>query len=291
MYSFARQARTAVCGLALISAVSLIGTHSAQAQAMRSGFNSNSLIREDDNSSGAVATGFDMNYFGTTYNNVFVNNNGNVTFTGALAEYNPFGLTSTNTPIVAAFFADVDTRGAASAVAQYGTGVVNGRNAFGATWDGVGYYSTQTNKLNKFQLLLIDRSDVNTGDFDIELNYDQIQWETGSHPSSGGVNGLGGNSARVGYSAGTSAPGSFYELNGSGVNGDFLDGGANSLVTNSLNSGVAGRYVFNVRNGSVSVPSAVPEPGEVATFSLLFGTTGVAILRQRLRRKKSLMLA
>ncbi len=52
-----------------------------------------------------------------------------------------------------------------------------GRDAFGVTWGGVGYHSYYTDKLNAFQLLLVDRPDTGTGNFDIHFNYDQIQWE------------------------------------------------------------------------------------------------------------------
>jgi len=59
---------------------------------------------------------------------------------------------------------------------------------FGVTWPGVGCYNQNATHRNFFQVVLVDRSDVAAGDFDIEFNYDQIQWETGDF--SGGSNGL-----------------------------------------------------------------------------------------------------
>ena len=96
---------------------------------------------------------------------------------------------------------------------------------------------------------MIDRSDIGAGDFDFEFNYDQILWEAGT-ASGSDANGLGGNSARVGYTNGSTAS---LELAGSAVNGAFLDGGpaGTALIHNSLNSSVDGRYVFQVRNGIV----------------------------------------
>ncbi len=224
----------------------------ASAIELREGFNASELAANDDLSTGLVDIGFSVNFFGTTYSQLFVNNNGNVTFNAALGTFTPFALTSPgNPPIIAAFFADVDTRGVGSALTAYGVGVVDGRAAFGVTWDGVGYFSGGTDKLNRFQLVLIDRSDTGAGNFDIEFRYAQIQWETGN--ASGGSGGLGGFSARVGYTAGTAAPGTFAELAGSGVNGAFLDGGSNALVSNS-NGGEAGRYLFEVRGGIVTPP-------------------------------------
>jgi Nidogen-like/PEP-CTERM motif len=245
------------------------------------GFTTSTLPGNDDGSTGLINTGFATNFYGNTFSQLYVNNNGNVTFNAPLARYTPFGLTTNiGTPIIAAFFGDVDTRNAGSGLTQYGNGLFNGRNAFGVNYINVGYFPTAADKLNSFQLLLVDRSDVTSGDFDIVFNYDKIQWETGS--ASGGNSGLGGNSARVGYSNGTGATGTNFELTGSGVNGAFLDGGPNALISNSLNSNVAGRYIFNVRNGEVVV---VPEPSSVLGL-FAFGLTGGSAFVARRRKLK-----
>jgi Ca2+-binding RTX toxin-like protein len=91
------------------------------------------------------------------------------------------------------------------------------------------------------------------GDFRIVFNYDRIQWETGD--ASGGSNGFGGSSARVGYSNGSAQPGTFFELMGSGTNGILLDSGALSLIASRIPASdlslPLGRYEFVVRNGAV----------------------------------------
>ncbi len=182
---------------------------------------------------------------------MYVNNNGNVTFDEPLATYTPFDLRSTSRKIVAPFFADVDTRadGTEPVVYGYGTAVVDGHRAFGVNWKNVGYYSNRADKTNTFQLVLIDRSDVAPGDFDIEFNYDRVLWEAGT--ASGGVDGLGGNSARAGWSNGSTMT---YELPGSAVNGALLDSSPTGLVHHSLNSEQRARYVFAVRGGVVQEP-------------------------------------
>ncbi len=154
-------------------------------------------------------------------------------------------------PIIAPYFADVETDFPTSGQVTYGNDTVNARPAFGVNWPGVEYCcGSDPTKHNVFQLLLLDRSDVGAGDFDIEFNYDQIQWETGD--ASGGSGGLGGSPARVGYSNGSQTAGSFFELPGSGVSGSFLDTNTTSgLIFNSLNSTQPGRYVFQVRGGTV----------------------------------------
>ena len=183
--------------------------------AILSGFSSQIFPGNDDGSTGSVPLGFTADFFGTNYNSLFVNNNGNVTFDSPLSTFTPFDLSSTHRVIIAPLFADVDTR-VGNAV-TYGMGTVNGHPAFGVTWPGVGHYSVNTTKLDTFQVVLIDRSDTGNGNFDIELNYGQIQWETGD--ASGGSNGLGGSSVRAGFSNGTGQPGTFLELPGSAVNG------------------------------------------------------------------------
>jgi hypothetical protein len=259
----------ALCAMTLATGPSVLGG------AVVGGFDSHEMWRNDDQSTGQIAVGFDLNFFGATYNSVYINNNGNVTFDGPLWTYTPFNLLSTSTKIIAPFFGDVDTRNTASDVTSWGWGTFGGRDAFGVTWDGVhgvGYYYYGVDKLNKFQLLVVDRSDVGAGDFDIYFNYDQIQWETGD--ASGGSGGLGGYSARAGYSNGTDAA---YELPGSAINGAFLDGGPNALAEHSnLEQFLAGRYLFEVRNGEVEPPEP-PRPG-VPDGGSTAGMVGLAIL-------------
>jgi hypothetical protein len=216
--------------------------------AIRPGFDTTAFGGNDDGSVGPVSIGFTANFFGSSHDQLFVNNNGNVTFDQALSEYTPFDLKTTARAIIAPFFGDVDTR--AGNVVRYGTGTVDGRPAFGVTWPGVGCYALITSVRNFFQVVLVDRSDVAPGDFDIEFNYDQIQWETG-RASGGNAQCQGGASARAGFAKGTLEPGTFFELDGSGVPGAFLDTNTvTGLINRSLDSSLLGRYVFGVRNGT-----------------------------------------
>ncbi len=237
----------------------LLTATTAQAGAMRPGFNSSTLSANDDGSTGVVNIGFDVDFFGVVTGTLFVNNNGNVTLDSPLSTYTPFDLTSTGRQIIGPFFADVDTRTASNPV-QYGPGVVDGRLAFGATWNVVNCYSASAARTvrNSFQVVLIERFDTGPNNFDFELNIDQVQWEAGQ-ASGGDFNCLGGGSAaRVGYSNGTNNPGTFFELPGSDVNGAFLDNGPNALINSSVSSTQLGRYLFSARNGAIVAPGDIP---------------------------------
>lgn len=230
------------------------------------------LPANDDGSTSAVNVGFMLNFFGNSYDKLFVNNNGNVTFRESLRTFVPFGLQSNSFPIIAPFFADVDTRGAGSGLVQYGQGMVNGLQAFGVNWINVGYYASGVDRLNSFQLILTNRSDVSAGDFDIQFNYDQVKWELGS--ASQGV------SAVAGYTDGGTND---FEFAGSRVNGAMLDSNLGTgLIHGSRNSTVLGQYNFNVRNGQVIAPSPVSAPGTLAVLGL--GLAGLGMMRRRLAK-------
>jgi hypothetical protein len=207
--------------------------------AIRPGFDQQSLDPNDDGSTGIVPIGFFINFFGSSNTTLYVNNNGNVTFDNAQwGAYTPTPLNNLGIRIIAPYWADVDTRNTASDVVRYGTNTVNGHDAFGVDWVNVGYYSYHADKLLSCQLVIIDRSDIAPGDFDMEFNYFKVQWEWGDAskncpPHAGFSNGLGGE-----------------ELPVSGVQGAFLDSNtATGLIYHSLNSPVPGRYIFFFRDG------------------------------------------
>lgn len=258
------------------------------------GCKTNTLAANDDLSTGAVSLPFTANFYGTNYTSLYVNNNGNVTFGSSLGSYTPSALSSLGRVIIAPFWADVDTRSSGSRVVTYGNTSYQGRPTFCVNWSNVGYFSMSDNLVNTFQLLLVGRADRAAGDFDIILNYDQVQWETGSHSTSGGVNGVGGNAARIGYSNGT--PSGTYELTVPGTSYDsgetfaFLDytsGGGirndgliRSSKTSQANAGdyldVKGRYVFAVRNGNAGRSPQCDQGGQYGYYGYLYDVYGVS---------------
>lgn len=237
------------------------------------GFGENVLPANDDLSSDQIDLSpiFEdgINFFGTLYQGLWVNNNGSVTFGGPRSTFTPDVITGvSNNPEITPFFGDVDTRGLGETLTPGGNSTGSNlvywdfnevTDQFIVTWDDVGYFASATDLSNAFQLILTDRGN---GDFDIQFRYEEINWTTGD--ASDGENGLGGEVARAGYTAGTGEAGTFFELPQSGNQAAML-----SLDAIPGNNGLIGLWNFNVRNGGVidSIVPLLPEgasPGWVA---------------------------
>lgn len=156
-----------------------------------------SPYRNDDGSSNSIPLGFNFCFYGTTYNSLFINNNGNVSFGSSYSTFSSNSFPDPSFVMIAPFWGDVDTRGAASGLVyfkQTATSLI-------VKWSNVGYYSSMTDKLNDFQLILTDGSDplLPNGN-NIAFCYGDMQWTTGS--ASQGVGGFGGVPSTVGVNKG-----------------------------------------------------------------------------------------
>jgi hypothetical protein len=209
----------------------------------------------DDDSFGPAPLGFTLDLFGQQFSTTWVNNNGYLSFgEEPQAVFDPSdGIRDIGFPIIAPFFADVDTR--AGGTVSFGNGIApDGSPYFCATWEDVGYFDQRNDRTNTFQVLLFDRTSVDGfPSYAIVFAYDKIQFESGE--ASGGVNGLGGTTARVGYSNGTGRASETFELPGSALPGSFLDTSASGLVRNGLNSPTLGLYFFLVFEGLPQAPT------------------------------------
>lgn len=153
----------------------------------------------DDGSLGPITLPFDFDLYGESYNQVFINNNGNITFDNGYWWYSPFGF-PISTPMIAPFWGDVDTRTGDGEVWYLVTD-----NAFYVSWNNVGpynAYSTYSDGLsNTFQVILTDGTDpILDPGYNVGFRYGDMNWTTGS--ASSGANGFGGTPATVGVNSG-----------------------------------------------------------------------------------------
>ena len=214
----------------------------------------------DDGSTGKIDLGFNFTLYGTTYNSLYINNNGNVTFNSPVASYTPQGPTGVSVPIISPYFADVDTRAAGHVYFR------ETNDTLYVTWDQVGYYSRQSDKLASFQLVLRgDDVTVPTGEGQIGFFYKDVQWTTGA--ASSGIGGFGGLPAAVGFGDG--------------------QGNAQALLSSqaeNINQVVSDSHIwFNVGDGGVVVAPPVPEPETWALMGL--GAVGLIARIKQLRRR------
>ncbi|MBS1553023.1 MAG: T9SS type A sorting domain-containing protein [Bacteroidetes bacterium] len=214
-------------------------------------------FRNDDGSSAAIPLPFNFNLYGTIYNQVYINNNGNLTFTQQLSTFTPFAFPSTPLAIVAPFFADVDTRNLVSGVVWYKfTG-----NRLAVTWDSTGYYNEHSDKLNTFQCIISDGLDPFLGlGNNVCFSYGDMEWTTGD--ASGGIGGFFGAPATVGVNEGNGIdyatlgrfdrPGTYYGGPGVDSNGvSYLD--CQNFCLNVSNVGNICPVAQNFPAGNVNI--------------------------------------
>jgi MYXO-CTERM domain-containing protein len=215
-----------------------------------------------------------LTFFGRTFNNFYLNNNGNITFSGALGTFTPAPFPIANQPMIAPWWADVDT----SAGGQPTTNAVCFHiepNRIVVTWHNVGYFPARNNRLNDFQMVLSTSGTcTRVGDFDVEFRYNRCEWTTGG--ASGGVDGLGGTPAQVGFDAGNRM--NFVALPMSRTMA-ILD----VCRTSNVPGGAPGLYRFQIRGGDIAggctgaglpctVPGQMGACGMGVTFCAGMGT-------------------
>lgn len=200
------------------------------------------MLPNDDGSSSGLNLPFDINFFGRTYNSFFINNNGNITFNNPVGTYTPSPFPIASQPMIAPFWADVDTSGPTGGPPFSDNVYVASPNSNTTvvTWDRVGYYSGHTDKINDFQLVLRNRADTGAGNFDVDFRYNILQWTTGD--ASGGRAGLGGTPAQAGFDAGDRI--NHFTLPGSRTNAVL------QLVnTSNVSTATPGLWTFAFRDG------------------------------------------
>lgn len=223
--------------------------------------------RNDDGFRGPIDLGFSLEFFGSTYDQYYANNNGNISFGQGVSAFTPDPLNTTSeAPIIAPYWSDVDTRGSNSGVMHVRE--FAGKEQIAVTWNQVGFYDQNDDKLASFQMVLRGPNfDVPEDEGRIGFFYKGVDWETGD--ASGGSGGFGGTEATVGFGDGES-----------GVNdGEIsLDGSAEPGISDKVQND---HYWFDLsESGTPEDPNTVPAPGTGALFLLGLGALG-------LRRRRS----
>ena len=219
-----------------------------------------------------------IDFFGQHYTTVTVSNDGLVYFGNSLSVsagrdqysfYNdPAGppadpvsgplqtwqvgpITAALSPVIAPFWADVNTVGA---LTPSGVGTSTGSNhvywdldaanhTLTVTWDDVGGFGSEGTP-NAFQLQLVDEGN---GDFDIVFRYEDITWTKGNGYTL---------DASAGFSSGN---GTFFQLPGTSIPAIVpgADAAVATLDTALGNTGIPGVWEWQVHNGVVVNTSTV----------------------------------
>lgn len=240
------------------------------------------MAANDDGSSAEIFLGFGFDFYGSTYTSVFINNNGNLSFGSAYAEFTSTGFPVEDFPMIAPFWGDVDTR------SDFGTvwyKIVD--NTLIVIWENVGYYTNHGDKLNTFEVAISDGSNPIMGEgINVVFCYGDMQWTTGD--ASDGVGGFGGTPATVGANKGDGTlffqigrfdhAGTDYDGPGDAADGvSFLDNQCYSFSTAGAGGNVSpvvvglppdGRVLFNPNLGAgldVEVQFLSPEFGQTTS--------------------------
>jgi len=145
-------------------------------------------------SASPIALPFTFCFFGDNYTQVWMNNNGNISFNGGISAFSSTAFPSNGNEMIAAFWADFDLGGAGTMHATITP------TAAVFNWVGAGYYSDQLDKLNTCQIVITDGVDPLVQGGNVAIHYDDMQWTTGG--ASGGTNGFGGTPATAGANRG-----------------------------------------------------------------------------------------
>ena len=221
-----------------------------------------------DDQSIQVALPFNFCFYGNSYNTLWVNDNGTVSFDQAHGAFTAQGFPFTTgglgaEEIIAPFWADFEQAGALSGPIYFEilpTALI-------VHWENVGYFNAHDDKLNTMMLILTDGLDpllqpgTNVGFF-----YEDMEWTTGD--ASSGVNGFGGTAATVGANKGDGVNYvQFGRFDGPGIayDGPFTTNDSVSWLDNKT-------FMFNICN-STNLPPIVAGIQVCDTLRLCVGDT------------------
>ncbi|HYB98153.1 MAG TPA: DUF4215 domain-containing protein, partial [Candidatus Limnocylindrales bacterium] len=163
--------------------------------------------QNNDDDSAQVPLNFNFPFYNKDFVTAWINNNGNLSFDEDFSPGTPTGFPIPDlagvdrgkVTMVAPWWADVDTGDETCDVGRVWQKHLP--NALVTTWDNVGYFDENGNKLNTFQVAISDGTNTTMGlGNTICFIFNNMDWTAGD--ASGGVNGFGGAPANVGGNKG-----------------------------------------------------------------------------------------
>jgi len=113
-------------------------------------------------------------FYSRRVDHFFLNTNGTITFAAPLATPTATAFPILDQPMIAPWWADVDTRGGGSVCFHLEP------NRLVATWHDVGYFDGHADRRNDFQMILSTRPLCDgPGNFDVEFRYHRCEWVSG----------------------------------------------------------------------------------------------------------------
>jgi len=237
------------------------------------------MLPNDDESTGLINLPFTFDFYGTSFNSLYINNNGNISFDFPYFAFTPNAFPDSSTLMIAPFWADVDTRGTLDSL---GVPTGNGGSvwykltptALIVNWNQVGYFNYHNDLVSTFQLIISNGSDslVSAGG-NVSFCYEDMQWTTGD--ASGGWGGFGGAPATVGLNTGNGV--NYFQV------GQFIQSGSDFDGPTGLPDGVdfldGQEIYFNVSGASASnTPPLLVSSSICDTIDVYTGDTLVKAL-------------
>jgi hypothetical protein len=222
------------------------------------------MLPNDDNYSNSIQLPFDFSFYGTNYDSLYINNNGNISFLQPYFTFTAYAFPDPTFNMIAPFWGDVDTRSTNGGNVWYKMNP----HSIVIVWDHVGYYSMMEDKLNTFQLIISDGLDtlIPNGN-NVSFCYGDMQWTSGS--ASGGFNGFGGSPATVGVNIGNGI--NYFQVGQFDASGVAFDG------PYSANDGVdfldGQEIYFDLANTNSNIPPLVMSSGICDTIDVYTGDT------------------
>lgn len=162
----------------------------------------------DNGSTLPIKLPFDFCFYGQSFNTIFINNNGNVSFKKPIYNFTngPFPL-GTDTLMLAPYFADADSRGGSKLLGADMVYYKITPTCMIVKWNGIGFYDSplspidNDNQFNWFQLIITNGTDpILPPGNNVSFCYRNIMWT--SSDTTGGFGGYDGVPATVGVNKG-----------------------------------------------------------------------------------------